>query len=356
MVDGCGGACACRSGAPSPATGALHLSSGNSHTFALLRRTAIGLGGGEVSEDGLLVVEAGAVAAFLAAAGRVLTPPESAEVRAFFASGGASVADAIAAQTLATLSARVEHARVLGLLDAEAAFYSRYQPIVDLGTGATVAHEALLRAELDGEEVQPAQLFAAAEAANLLHVLDRIGRETAIRGAAGWLGDTTLFVNFVPTSIYRPEVCLKTTERVIEESGVAREHVVFEVTESQRVRETDHLLSILAHYRRNGYRVALDDVGAGYSSLQLLAALEPDVVKIDRELVQGLPTASAIAVVRAIVTMSHDLGALVVGEGIETADQAEAAGELGVDLGQGWHFGRPQRRAPAVRVLSAAPG
>jgi len=356
MVDSCGGACACRSGASRPAAGSLHLASGNAHTLGLLRRTAAGLGLGLGTDAGLLVVEASGVAAFLAAAGGTLTVTEAQEVRAFFAlAGAATVADALAAQPLATLSARIEHAHVLALLDAESAFYSRYQPIVDLASGATVAHEALLRAELDGEEVQPATLFSAAEAANRLHVLDRIGRETAIRDAASWLGEATLFVNFIPTSIYRPEICLQTTERVVEESGVARDHLVFEVVESHRVAEVAHLLAILDHYRHSGYRVALDDVGAGYSSLNLLAALRPDVVKIDIDLVQGLPGANAIAVVRGIVTMAHELGALVVGEGIETAGQAEAAGELGVDLGQGWLFGRPQRPTPADRVLSAAP-
>lgn len=355
-MDNCGGACACRSGPSRPAVGSLHLASGNAHTLGLLRRAAADLGCGAVTDAGMLVVEGSGVAAFLVAAGRALTVTEAQEVRAFFAPpGAATVADALAAQTLATLSARIEHAQVLALLDTESAFYARYQPIVDLASGETVAHEALLRAELDGEELQPATLFSAAEAANRVHVLDRIGRETAIRGAASWLGDGSLFVNFVPTSIYRPEVCLRTTERVVEESGLARDRLVFEVVESHRVAEVDHLLTILEHYRRSGYRVALDDVGAGYSSLNLLAALRPDVVKIDIDLMQGLPGASAIAVVRGIVTMAHELGALVVGEGIETADQAEAAGELGVDLGQGWLFGRPQRRTPADRVLSAAP-
>jgi len=356
MVDSCSGACACRSGASQPAAGSLHLASGNAHTLGLLRRTAAGLGCGTRSDDGMVVVERSGVGAFLAAAGLALTVVEAQEVRGFFSpQGTATVADAMGAQTLTTLRAQIEHADVLALLDDEPAFYSRYQPIVDLANGAIVAHEALLRASLDGEEVKPAILFPVAEAANRLHVLDRIGRETAIRGAASWLGDTSLFVNFIPTSIYRPEVCLRTTELAVEEAGVPRDRLVFEVVESQRVPEVAHLLAILDHYRRSGYRVALDDVGAGYSSLNLLAALQPDVVKIDIELVQGLPGANAIAVVRGIVAMAHDLGAVVVGEGIETADQADAAGELGVDLGQGWFFGRPQRRAATDRELSAAP-
>ena len=105
-------------------------------------------------------------------------------------------------------------------------------------------------------------MFGAAEAAGRIHILDRIGREAALRGAAGWLGDRNLFINFIPTSIYRPEVCLRTTMRAAEAAGVPRNQIVFEVVESHAVEDASHLLSILDFYRASGCRVALDDVGA----------------------------------------------------------------------------------------------
>ena len=189
-----------------------------------------------------------------------------------------------------------------------------------------------------------------AEATGRVHILDRIGRETAIRNAGGWLGSDLLFVNFVPTSIYRPELCLQSTERAADEAGISRSQLVFEVVESHRVDERGHLLAILDHYRSRGCRVALDDVGAGYSSLNLLASIKPDVVKIDRELVQGLPGDASTAVVRAITEMAHDLGGTVIAECLETEAQADAARALGVDWGQGWLFGRPARRSAGVAV------
>ena len=172
---------------------------------------------------------------------------------------------------------------------AEAEFWSAYQPIVSLADRSVVAHEALLRGVVDGREVGGGDLFFVAESAGWLHRLDRIGRESAITGAAPWLGDDDLFVNVHPTSIYRPQVCLAGTERVVHDTGIAPTQLVFEVVESHAIADRGHLVSVLEHYRSLGWRVALDDVGAGWSSLSLLAAVRPDVVKLDKALVQELP-------------------------------------------------------------------
>jgi EAL domain-containing protein (putative c-di-GMP-specific phosphodiesterase class I) len=131
---------------------------------------------------------------------------------------------------------------------------------------------------------------------------------------------------------------------------------VFEVVESHHIEDPSHLRGIVDHYRSQGCRIALDDVGAGYSSLSLVAALQPDVVKIDMALVQALPDAAPTAVIRALTEMSHGFGATVLGEGIETERQADALRRLGVDLGQGWLFGRPERRTAATDARVAAPG
>lgn len=320
----------------------------------LLDRVAADLELRAVSQPGLLRLEGDNVERFPEAATAALSPTEAAEVRATWAapdlSGNALVAAALGAPLLTRLAGRRTHAELHGLLDDESAFYSRYQPIVDLVSGAVIGHEALLRADLDGREITPDRLFGMAEATGRVHILDRIGRETAIRNAGGWLGSDLLFVNFVPTSIYRPELCLQSTERAADEAGISRSQLVFEVVESHRVDERGHLLAILDHYRSRGCRVALDDVGAGYSSLNLLASIKPDVVKIDRELVQGLPGDASTAVVRAITEMAHDLGGTVIAECLETEAQADAARALGVDWGQGWLFGRPARRSAGVAV------
>ena len=327
--------------------GAAYLSSTNRHTLTLLRQ-ALDDGGVASSLDGsMLRFDAHDADATVLALRTALTPVEADEVRLFFSTGAQpTITEALESRTLAAVAAQIRHAPLLGLLDDESAFYSHYQPIVDIVTGEPVAFEALLRADLAGERVMPADLFSAAEESGRIHVLDRIGRESALRGAGGWLGDRSLFINFLPTSIYRPEVCLRTTMRAAQAAQIDPQRLVFEVVESHAVKDASHLLSILDFYRDRGCRVALDDVGAGYSSLNLMAAIRPDVVKIDKELVQGLPDPASAAVVRAICSLAAELGAIVIAECVETAEQAAAARDLGATWAQGWYYGRPA--APPV--------
>jgi EAL domain-containing protein (putative c-di-GMP-specific phosphodiesterase class I) len=256
----------------------------------------------------------------------------------------------LTARLLTAPSLAVELARrgvtvEIGVL-AEAEFHSVYQPIVALSDRSVVGHEALLRGVVDGREIGGGDLFFVAEAAGWLDRLDRIARESAIVGATPWLGGDDLFVNVDPKSIHRPQVCLAGTERAVHDAGIAPSQLVFEVVESHAVTDRGHLFAILEHYRSLGWRVALDDVGAGWSSRSLLAAVRPDVVKLDKRLVQELPDDGARTVLRAITDLAHRFGGVVVAEGVETEQVADEVAALGVDLGQGWLFGRPVRPEP----------
>jgi EAL domain-containing protein (putative c-di-GMP-specific phosphodiesterase class I) len=264
--------------------------------------------------------------------------------------GAELTARLLTAPTLAVELARRGVTVEVGVL-AEAEFWSVYQPIVSLADRSVVAHEALLRGVVDGREVGGGDLFFVAESAGWLHRLDRIGRESAITGAVPWLGEHDLFVNFNPTSIFRPQVCLASTERAAHDAGIPGSQLVFEVVESHAVADRGHLVSVLEHYRSLGWRIALDDVGAGWSSLSLLAAVRPEVVKVDKRLVQELPDDGARTVLKALVELAHSLGAVVVAEGVETERLAEEVTALGADLGQGWLFGRPERPLPPVEEL-----
>jgi diguanylate cyclase (GGDEF)-like protein/PAS domain S-box-containing protein len=360
------GTCTCQVAEAASRGSRLVLATSVDHTASALRSVANRRGARlEVLAPGLLELRSGdEVADLLAGAREALSVVEAAEVRCLVAApdleGTPLLLAAMRAPSLAAAAARVEHADLLPLFDDEqASFHSVYQPIVALSDGRTVGHEALLRA-VDAEQrpVLPDVLFPAAEAAGWMNLLDRVGRTTALRDAGPWLGDDLLFINFVPTSIYRPEVCLRTTEQAAFEAGIALERLVFEVTEGHLVRDVDHLADVFAHYRARGCRVALDDLGAGYSSLNLLVRLQPDFVKLDKDIVQALPDPVSSAVVAAIVSITHAYGGTVLAECIETVEQAEAALALGVDLGQGWLFGRPVRPSdrpepPAAVTLSA---
>ncbi len=343
-------------------SGRLILATDIDHTASALRSLALRLGLRlTVLDPGILELYADDTDTFVAAARDELSIVEADEVRCLVAPLDSAplelFAQAMRAPSLSASGARIEHADLVSLFDAEHdAFYSVYQPIVDLADGDVVAYEALLRAtSTKGEQVMPDELFAAAHQAEWTGMLDRIGRTTALRQAGPWLGDDKdLYINFVPSSIYRPEVCLRTTERAADQAGLRMDQLVFEVTESHLVRDVAHLDRVFDYYRERGCRVAMDDLGSGYSSLNLLLRLQPDVVKLDKEIVQSLPSPVSIAVVSAIVSIAHAYGGKVVAECIETAEQADAAIGLGADLGQGWYFGRPAR--PGPRPMAAVSG
>jgi EAL domain-containing protein (putative c-di-GMP-specific phosphodiesterase class I) len=345
--------CICESPSPAITAGRLVLATNIEHTVGALRSLARRRGDRlTVLAPGVLELVGDRPDLFVAAARDELSSVEADEVHCIVAPKDSSelelFAQAMRAPSLRAVGARVGNGEIASLFDNELkSFYCVYQPIVDLMDGKVVAHEALLRATtVTGTPVFPDELFAAADLAGWTGLVDRIGRTTALRQAGPWLGDDELFINFVPSSIYRPEVCLRTTEQASDLAGLRLDQLVFEVTESHQVTDVHHLDRVFQYYRERGCRVALDDLGAGYSSLNLLLRLQPDVVKLDKEIVQSLPSAVSVALVTAIVSIVHAYGGKVVAECIETAEQADASRELGADLGQGWYFGRPVRHEP----------
>ena len=221
-----------------------------------------------------------------------------------------------------------------------------YQPIFWAGTLELWGYEMLMRGREAGREqpVSPATLLEWARQEELTFMLDRHVRETHLRnaGAAGLGPPIHLLINFLPTAIYRPEFCLRTTVRVAAESGLEPDHIVFEVVESEQVAARDHLRNLLAYYRATGFKVALDDVGSGYSGLSLMADLNPDIIKIDRELIARAPESSFHReVCAALARLGQDNGQMVLAEGVEREEEWEVMTELGVNLLQGYLFGRP---------------
>ena len=351
----CGAVCDCRQNweVPGPATRAL-LATSVGHVLPTVSRLAKAMGLTVSSSSQLVDVvdDRGGrtLDRLFQRLARELTGAETEALRVVTdppAGGAALTARLLTAPTLAVELARRGVTVEVGVL-AEAEFWSVYQPIVSLADRSVVAHEALLRGVVDDREVGGGDLFFVAEQAGWLDRLDRIGRESAVAGAAPWLGDDDLYVNFHPASVLRPQVCLAGTERVVHDTGIAPGQLVFEVVESHAILDRGHLVSILDHYRSLGWRVALDDVGAGWSSLSLMAAVRPEVVKLDKALVRELPDDGARSVLRAVTDRAHQLGAVVVAQGVETERLADEVTALGADLGQGWLFGRPVRPEPPV--------
>jgi EAL domain-containing protein (putative c-di-GMP-specific phosphodiesterase class I) len=249
---------------------------------------------------------------------------------------------ALKARTVPTLLAELRDGWLRQAVDTQT-LTSYFQPIVDVATGAIYAHEALMRVVLeDGRVASGGQIVDAGRRVGALRVLDQIGRSSAIRCAHRLSMKTNLFINFFPTVVYDPVHCLRTTRQAMRETGMQPEQIVFEVVESEQIADRGHLLEILAYYRREGFRVALDDLGSGYSSLNLLVALRPDFVKLDMELAREVANDSLRrALVQALVGTAHDYGIEVIAEGVETVESARILAGMGIRLLQGYLFGAP---------------
>lgn len=228
---------------------------------------------------------------------------------------------------------------------------SWFQPVVEARTGAVWGYECLMRGRAaDGALIGALQLLEWAQQENLKFMLDRVCRETHLENAGRLTDrkDCRFLINFLPTAIYQPEYCLQTSLAAMRRSGLAPEQIIFEVVESEKVADTDHLMRILDFYRRSGFGVALDDLGSGYAGLALLGDLRPDLIKIDRQIVsKSTVSKSHRNICSSLVRLGKENGQTVLAEGVETAEEVELMRSLGVDLMQGYYFGKP---APASGV------
>jgi EAL domain-containing protein (putative c-di-GMP-specific phosphodiesterase class I) len=151
-----------------------------------------------------------------------------------------------------------------------------------------------------------------------------------------------LFVNCNVSGLVDPVHRVDQMLLVLEACGRDPEDVVLEITERELVGDLSRLKLVVSAYRREGFRFAVDDVGEGHSTLEVLAATSPDFVKVARSLVVDAATAGPRAAIRAVVAFAGELGAYTIAEGIETESTAHYMRKLGVHLGQGWLFGRPE--------------
>jgi EAL domain-containing protein (putative c-di-GMP-specific phosphodiesterase class I) len=296
---------------------------------------------------------AGALASFAGEVEAALTGAEQRASRCLLTVPGQTpgLADAFRMEPLAALVGRVRGARLAEMLEADR-LTVHFQPIVDLSAPhEAFAYECLVRGVDDaGTLVPPDALFSAANASGQLFQLDRAARLAAIRGAARHGLETRVFINFTPNAVYHAAFCLRTTVAAVQEAGLRPQQVVFEVTESEEIDDVDHLLGILDVYRASGFAVALDDLGAGYSSLNLLTRLRPDYVKLDRALVSGVDAdAYKGGVVEQLLALARRLGIRSVAEGVETEAELAWLCARGADLAQGYLFAPPAALPPSVR-------
>jgi EAL domain-containing protein (putative c-di-GMP-specific phosphodiesterase class I) len=218
-----------------------------------------------------------------------------------------------------------------------------YQPIVHARDGKVFGFEALLRSN-EPSLPNPEAVVGVAERLRRVHDLSRVVRERAIKALMRAPDPVSVFVNLHPIDLRDPELLSPSAPMT-----ALAPRVVLEFTERTALEPGPEVASIVAQLREFGYAIAVDDLGAGYAGLTSFAALEPDIVKIDMNLIRGIHDSSIKRrLVRSVVELCADLGVLVVAEGIETREERDACVRLGCDLLQGFAIARPGPAFPAV--------
>lgn len=231
---------------------------------------------------------------------------------------------------------------------------SAYQSVIDLETGRVCGAEALARIQLDDRQFMEAAYFIpAAEKLHLVHRIDyRVIRSAIMRCVTQAMeGDAmdAMFVNFSADFLRHPDLVSDILEIVRKECSRCGDRVgqikplVIEIAERQFKEDMAEAAEILKPFLDMGIRLAIDDFGAGYSSLRNLAELPVSFIKLEGELVRRVPHEPRVhAIVQGIQDLAADLGLITVAEGIEDAETLEAVKGIGVNWGQGYHFSRPQ--------------
>jgi EAL domain-containing protein (putative c-di-GMP-specific phosphodiesterase class I) len=226
-------------------------------------------------------------------------------------------------------------------------FTMAFQPIVDLAHGEVFAQEALVRG-LEGQ--------GAGEILGRVNDVNRYGFDQACRVRAIQLAaelgvKSLLSINFLPNAVYRPESCIRLTIEAAEKASFPIDHIVFEFTEGEKLDDPAHVREIVDYYKRRGFKTAIDDFGAGYAGLGLLADFKTDLVKLDMGLIRNIESDwGRRTIVKGILQVCRDLGIVPIAEGVETRAELEVLQDFGVELFQGYYFA-----APAFRSLATIP-
>lgn len=220
-------------------------------------------------------------------------------------------------------------------------FTMAFQPIVDMNARTIWGYEALVR----GVDGQGAGAVLSSVTASNMYRFDQACRVKAIEIAGAKMDSRTakLSINFMPNAVYEPKACIRATLAAAAKVGFDPKRLMFEFTENERISDAAHVERIVAEYRQMGFMTALDDFGAGYAGLGLLTRLQPDILKLDMELIRDIDASPAKrAIVSGLVKIADDLGLTLLGEGVETSRELAVLRDLGIRLFQGFLFGKPE--------------
>jgi EAL domain-containing protein (putative c-di-GMP-specific phosphodiesterase class I) len=221
-----------------------------------------------------------------------------------------------------------------------------FQPIVDVTVGRPLAYECLIR--LEAERIyNGGEIVNAAQIRNRILDFDNYARDRAIRSAAQYKPEgVKLFVNFFPSAMYDPAPCLRSTIDAIRDTGLKPGDVVFEIIECDPLTNPDHTRRICDFFRAEGFSYAIDDLGIGTNTIDMIPTLKPNFIKVDKSVIWNLSDPARRDMLARAVLLARDCGAQIIAEGIESLQHVRIVRDLGIHLMQGYCFGKP---SPVMR-------
>ncbi|MDO9558042.1 MAG: GGDEF domain-containing phosphodiesterase [Coriobacteriia bacterium] len=245
------------------------------------------------------------------------------------------------------MDAEERRVRLRDIIDAEQ-IRTVVHPILHLPDRTVIGYEALTRGPEGGEFEHPDKLFKIAYDTDLVLKLERLCRRKALEVARDMPEGRLMFINIEPEAVADPELRDAVFASLLKQSELTPESIVFEITERSAITDFAAFRSTLEYLRLLGFAVAVDDAGAGYGSLQCLAEVKPEWLKIDMSLTRGVDTDEVRQqLITCLVTFADRMGVKLIAEGIETAEQLAMLESLGVMYGQGFYFTVPVPPFPA---------
>lgn len=219
-----------------------------------------------------------------------------------------------------------------------------FQPILDLKSGEFIGFEGLIRGPANSPLHSPANLFGLAERQGLSLEIEMLSRQTVLEAFAKQCLPGNLFLNVSPETLTHPSFKNGQTLEFLQQLGLDPTRIVIEITENQPTFDFESMRSALLHYRSMGFKIAIDDLGEGFSSLRLWSELRPEFIKVDMHFVQGVDRDPIkLQFLKSIQNIAESCGTQVIAEGIETEAELRVVRDIGIAFGQGYFIARPNQ-------------
>ncbi|WP_235594797.1 EAL domain-containing protein [Paraglaciecola hydrolytica] len=217
-------------------------------------------------------------------------------------------------------------------------FTMAFQPIINCVSKQTFGYEALVRG------LQNESAFSIISKVNddNLYLFDQLCRVKAIALASKLKLDSMLSINILPNAVYKPERCIRTTLNAAKKHGFSTDKIMFEFTENEKIENSDFVKHIVEYYKSSGFKTALDDFGAGYAGLGLLADFQTNIIKIDMALIRSIDQdKTRQLILKNCINLFRELNITPLAEGIETRGEMLWLQNAGIELMQGYLFAKP---------------